>query len=226
MRVLIVEDDRKMAALLQKGLEEEGHGAAVAYDGLRGLETARQHSFDVLVLDVMLPGIDGFEVTRRLRAAKSAVPILMLTARDANADVVRGLDAGADDYLTKPFSFEILLARVRALGRRTSGPPHQRLQFCDLAMDLEAHEVRRGGTLAALTRTEFAILECLLRRAGRVVPREGLIEAVWGYDRDVESNTLDVFMRLLRAKVDPPGRPRLIQTVRGVGYAIREGEEP
>jgi DNA-binding response OmpR family regulator len=225
MRVLIVEDDRKMAGLLQKGLEEEGYGAAVAQDGVRGLESALSHAFDVVILDVMLPGIDGVEITRRLRAAKSAVPILMLTGRDANTDIVRGLDAGADDYLTKPFSFEILLARIRALARRTAGVPHNQLRFRDLVMDVEAHEVRRAGSLAQLTRTEFAILECLLRRAGRVVPRDALIQDVWGYDRDVESNTLDVFMRLLRTKVDGPGRPRLIQTVRGVGYALREGEE-
>jgi DNA-binding response OmpR family regulator len=225
MRVLIVEDDRKMAALLQKGLEEEGYGAAAAHDGLRGLESALSNAFDVLVLDVMLPGIDGVEITRRLRATKNEVPILMLTARDANSDIVRGLDAGADDYLTKPFSFEILLARIRALSRRTGGPPHNQLRFRDLVMDLETHEVRRAGSLAPLTRTEFAILECLLRRAGRVVPRDALIQDVWGYDRDVESNTLDVFIRLLRTKVDTPGRSRLIQTVRGIGYAIREGEE-
>jgi two-component system response regulator MprA len=225
MRVLIVEDDRKMAGLLQKGLEEEGYGAAVAQDGVRGLESALSHAFDVVILDVMLPGIDGVEITRRLRAAKNAVPILMLTGRDANTDIVRGLDAGADDYLTKPFSFEVLLARIRALARRTAGAPHNQLRFRDLVMDVEAHEVRRAGSLAQLTRTEFAILECLLRRAGRVVPRDALIQDVWGYDRDVESNTLDVFMRLLRTKVDAPGRPRLIQTVRGIGYALREGEE-
>jgi len=226
MRILIVEDERQMAELLRKGLAEEGHAVVVAHTGPDGLALAREGGFDAIVLDIMLPGLDGCEVARRLRHPGDLTPILMLTARDANADVVAGLDAGADDYLVKPFSFEVLLARLRAVSRR--GPVVQGvpLRLGDLVLDPSTHEATRGGERLALTRTEYNLLEYLMRRAGRVVPRRALIEGVWGDDRDIEDNTLDAFVRLLRQKVDRGGRPRLIHTVRGVGYAVREEPAP
>jgi len=225
VRLLIVEDDPKMADLVRRGLEESGHSARVAHDGLSGVNLAQSMAADAIVLDVMLPGLDGFEVTRRLRREGCAIPILMLTGRDAVSDVVKGLNLGADDYLTKPFSLKILIARLEALVRRTSTVPSKRLQVADLIVDLEEHEAWRGRKKMTLTRTEFAILACLMRRAGHVVTREALIEAVWNEsDRQIENNTLDVFMKLLRAKVDAAPSKRVIQTVRGVGYTVRETE--
>ena len=224
MRILIVEDDRRLAHQLKKGMEELGYAVAVASEGTEGLEAARRGEFDVLVLDVMLPGLDGFSIVRRLRAAKRATPILLLTARDAADDVVSGLDAGADDYLTKPFSFKILLARLRALSRRKSVEPTRKLRIGDLVLDPATREVRRRGFAIALTRTEFVLLEMLMLNAGRVITRTRMIEAVWGYDRDIESNTLDVFIRQLRSKIDMPGSHKLIHTIRGIGYALREEE--
>jgi two-component system response regulator MprA len=222
MRVLIVEDDAKLARLIRQGLEEESHTVTIAGDGDAGLAVASGSLFDVVVLDVMLPGIDGFTVARRLRAAGSGLPILMLTGRDASADIVRGLDAGADDYLTKPFSFEVLLARLRALTRRSARGSSQTLQVADLVLDPAAHSARRGLANIVLTPTEFSILECLIRRAGRVVPRQALIEDVWGYERDIENNTLDAFIRLLRSKVDAGAERKLIHTIRGIGFSLRE----
>lgn len=222
MRILLVEDDREIADYVGRGLEEEGNRVTVCHDGAAGLRAAQTSTFDVVVLDVMLPFLDGFEVTRRLRAEKIATPILLLTGRDAARDVVRGLDAGADDYLTKPFSFEVLLARLRARTRTRPAPDRARLQYADLTIDLESHEAWRGKTALNLTRTEFAIVESLIRSAGRVVTRQRLIETVWGTDRDVGSNNLDVFIRFLRVKIDGPRQPRLIHTVRGVGYSLRD----
>ena len=177
--------------------------------------------FDVIVLDVMLPELNGFDIVRRMRTHGNRTPVLMLTARDANSDVVLGLNAGADDYLTKPFSFDVLLARINALARR--GPSHQAvpLQVADLTLDASTHIVSRADVALALTRTEFSLLEYLMRRAGRVVTRQALIGGVWGPGRDVEDNTLDAFVKLLRQKVDGAGRPPLIHTIRGVGYTVR-----
>jgi DNA-binding response OmpR family regulator len=225
MRILFVEDDREVADYVARGLEEENNSVTVSFDGMSALQAAQSSSFDVIVLDVMLPFLDGFEVTRRLRARSVTTPILLLTARDTPQDVVRGLDAGADDYLTKPFSFEVLLARLRARTRVGAAGAGSRLRFSDLAIDLETHEVWRRKGLLNLTRTEFSILECLMRSAGRVVTRQRLIESVWGPDREVGNNNLDVFIRFLRTKVDSPGQRRLIQTVRGIGYRLRESEE-
>jgi DNA-binding response OmpR family regulator len=226
MRVLIVEDERRMAEVLRRGLSEEGHAVEVAGTGPDGLEMALSAGFDVIILDVMLPGLGGLDVARRLREGRVRTPILMLTARDANTDVVAGLDAGADDYLVKPFSFDVLLARVRALARR--GPTERGLMMTvgDLRLDAAAHEVWRGPVRIELTRTEFSLLECLLRRRGAVVTRNAIIEGVWGRDHEVEDNTLDAFVRLLRQKTEAGGRPRLIQTVRGLGYALREEPVP
>jgi DNA-binding response OmpR family regulator len=224
MRLLVVEDERKMAELLRQGLTEDGHSVTVATEGWDGLAIAEAAAFDLIVLDVMLPGIDGFEIARRLRAGRNQTPILMLTARDASADIVEGLNLGADDYLTKPFSFEVLLARVRALGRRGPIPMPVLLRAAGLTLNQGTRDVSRGGRKIALTRTEYSILELLMRNAGRAVTRSALIEGVWGNHSEIESNTLDAFVRLLRAKVEEPGMPRLIRTIRGVGYTLN-GEE-
>jgi len=224
MQILIVEDDQRLARQLKKGLEEQGHVVNLAFDGLQGLEAARQGRFDVLVLDVMLPGMDGFEVVKRLRSSGGKSPVLMLTAMDSAEDIVVGLDAGADDYLTKPFSLKVLLARLRALGRRKEVEPRTHLQIGDLILDPAEHSVKRGQSAIPLTRTEFALLEVLMRNSGRVLTRDRLIEAVWGNEREVESNTVDVFVRLLRSKIEPAGTVKLIHTIRGVGFAMREEE--
>jgi two-component system response regulator MprA len=226
VRILLVEDDPRMRALVRRGLSEQGHAVEVADTGIVALDLAQAEHFDVIVLDVMLPGIDGVEVARRLRARADSTPVLMLTARDAAADIVSGLDAGADDYLAKPFSFKVLLARVRALGRRGSAAGAVSLRVADLALDTSTRLVTRAGARLSLTRTEFNLLECLMRQAGRVVTRQMIVERLWGGERDVGSNTLDAFVKLLRHKLDAGGRPRLIQTIRGVGYCLREEPEP
>jgi DNA-binding response OmpR family regulator len=224
MQVLVVEDERRMAELLRQGLEEEGHSVVLASDGRDGLAMAESHPFDAIVLDVMLPGLSGFSVAKKLRASRNQTPILMLTARDATSDIVEGLNLGADDYLVKPFSFEVLLARLRAVSRRGVITQLPVLQVADLTLNPSTREVGRGGRSIALTRTEYGLLELLMKRAGRVVTRGNLIESVWGFDSDVRSNTLDAFIRLLRDKVDAEGETKLIQTVRGVGYCLRTSE--
>lgn len=225
MKLLVVEDEPRMADLLRKGLMEEGHTVMSASDGAEGLELGKSYEFDVIILDLMLPKLQGYEVAKRLRAEKIRTPILMLTARDAVPDIVRGLDVGADDYLTKPFSFEELVARLRAVKRRALAAADTSLRVGDLVLDPASREVMRGELRLSLTRTEYNLLERLIYRAGKVVPRRALIEAVWGFDREIEENTLDAFMHLLRNKIDPPGQPRLIHTVRGVGYMIRKDME-
>jgi len=222
MRVLLVEDDRELADYVRRGLEEEAHSVQACFDGSSGLRTAERSAFDIIVLDVMLPFVDGLEVTRRLRRGGVRTPVLLLTACDAPEDIVRGLDAGADDYLTKPFAFDVLLARLRAR-TRAAAPADARRRFADLTIDLERNEAWRDNAALRLSRTEFSILECLMRSAGRIVTRDQLIEAVWG-DREVSSNNLDVFIRFLRVKVDLPGHRKLIHTERGVGYCLRDGE--
>ena len=225
MDVLLVEDEARMAELLRHGLEEEGFSVTVSQNGTQAFGIAQSASFDVIVLDVMLPGVDGFTVARRLRESSNRTPILMLTARDADQDVITGLNLGADDYLTKPFSFEVLLARIRAVSRR--GPISQPviLRVADLTLDETAREVTRAKRNIHLTRTEYSILRLLLRNAGRVVSRDSIIEKVWGHDAEIESNTLDAFMRLLRSKLEQAGESRLLHTVRGVGYSLRQGAE-
>jgi DNA-binding response OmpR family regulator len=220
MHILLVEDDRRMAVLLGNGLIEEGHVVDRTGSGEEALGLASTTEFDLLVLDVMLPDIEGFEVVRRLRSAGDRTPVLLLTARDAEADVIGGLRAGADDYVTKPFSFEVLLARIEALARRGPSIQGTRLQAGDLVLDPSTHCATRAGAPLVLTRTEFSLLECLIRRHGRVVPRQSLIEAAWGCARQVEDNTLDAWIKLLRKKIDREGRPPLIKTVRGIGYAV------
>ena len=222
MRVLLVEDDRELADYVRRGLEEEGHSVQACFDGSSGLRAAERSAFDIIVLDVMLPFVDGLEVTRRLRRGGVGTPVLLLTARDAPEDVVRGLDAGADDYLTKPFAFDVLLARLRAR-TRAAVPADAPRRFADLTIDIERNEAWRDNAALGLSRTEFSILECLMRAAGRIVTRDQLIEAVWG-DREVSSNNLDVFIHFLRVKVDLPGHRKLIHTERGVGYCLRDRE--
>lgn len=222
MRILLVEDDGKMATLLRKGLEEERHSVEVARTGPDGLLLSRTYPFDVIILDVMLPGLNGFDVARRLRGANGRTPILMLTARDAVGDVIKGLDAGADDYLTKPFDFNELLARLRAVSRR--GPIERRptLSVADLELDPATHRASRAGRQISLTKTEHLLLEVLMRQAGRVLSRGAIIEAVWGFGATIENNTLDAFVRLLRAKVDSGHKSKLIHTIRGVGYVLQK----
>jgi DNA-binding response OmpR family regulator len=222
VKVLLVEDEVRMAKQLRKGLEREGYSVLVAYDGEAGLELARTVEHDLMILDWMLPKLDGAEVARRLRRARIQTPILILTARDAPVDVVEGLDCGADDYLIKPFAFEVLLARLRALRRR--GPPSQSpiLEIADLTLDPATHRVARNDIEIRLSHREFALLQFLMHRAGRVVPRAMLIESVWGYGSSISGNTLDAFIHLLRAKVDAAPARKLIHTVRGVGYCLSE----
>lgn len=225
MRVLIVEDEKKLAGLLKNGLEEEGCQATVAHTGVEGLEWAQSVRFDAMVLDIMLPGLDGFEVARRLRKTNNRTPILMLTARDAVPDIVKALDLGADDYLTKPFSFEEFMARVRAVSRRGPVPHPPKFQIADLVLDPAACEVFRGDKPIPLTKKEYLLLELLLRNAGRVVRRDVILETIWGTRESVENNTVDAFIKLLRHKVDNGHAVKLIHTVRGFGYRLREGEE-
>ena len=224
MEILVIEDDQRMAALLERGLHGEGHRVFVASDGRQGLEYAHVRSYDLIVLDVLLPIVDGFEIARRLRQRGDRTPILVLTARDSPADAVQGLDAGADDYLKKPFAFEELLARIRAVARRGPIPRAPQFQVADLTLDPASHEVRRAGRRISLTPREYQILEMLIRRASRVVGRESLLDAVWGDREDTELNTVDVFVSSLRRKLEGPGEARLIHTVRGVGFCLKESE--
>jgi DNA-binding response OmpR family regulator len=223
MRVLLVDDDREVADYVRRELEDESFSVVLAHDGATALCLAESSAFDILVLDVMMPFMDGLQLTRNLRRQNIRTPILLLTGRDAPEEVVRGLEAGADDYLTKPFSFDVLLARIRARTRRFDEKGGQ-MRFADLVVDLEQHKAWRGKQEIALTRTEFAILECLLRSAGRVVTRDRLIDTIWS-DRDVSENNLDVFIRFLRSKVDIPGSAKLIHTERGLGYSLRQGTQ-
>jgi DNA-binding response OmpR family regulator len=220
LRILIVEDEKKMADLLKSGLTEEGHSVLVANTAPLGLALALEESFDVLVLDLMLPGFDGFEVTRRLRKAGQNTPVLMLTARNSVDDIVKGLSSGADDYLKKPFSFEELLARLLALSRRTPMVQQIELRIDDLSLDTATHQVTRNQELIALTKKEFMLLEFLMRHAGQVLARDTIIQAVWGYDATTEHNTLEAFIKLLRKKIDDGHSKKLIQTVRGFGYRM------
>jgi len=210
----------RLGAPLRRALAYEGYAVEVVADGPGALVAARDRGPDLVVLDVMLPGLDGVEVCRRLRAG-SDVPILMLTARDAVSDRVQGLDAGADDYLVKPFAYDELLARVRALLRRREPGGREVLQCADLVMDVAAHEVTRGGRALDLTALQFNVLEHFLRHQQQVLDREQLLEAVWGIESDAISNVVDVTVAGLRARIEVDGRPRLLHTIRGVGYVLR-----
>jgi two-component system response regulator MprA len=220
-RVLVIEDEERILQFLRRGLTYEGYRVETASDGAAGLATARETPPDVVILDWMLPGIDGLEVCRRLRAAGN-VPILMLTAKDAVADRVQGLDSGADDYLVKPFEFDELLARIRALLRRARPEGSEMLTFGDLRLDTGTHQGYRGERPFDLTAKEYELLELFLHHPRQVLTREVIYDRVWGYDFGGESNIIEVYVRYLRQKTEAEGEPRLIHTVRGVGYVLRE----
>ena len=222
MRVLIVEDDRKVCRFLERALREEGYAVDTAHDGGDGLAKARIHDYDLHILDIMLPVRSGLDITRELRRGGSSTPILLLTARDATVDVVDGLDAGADDYLTKPFSLDEVLARARALLRRAGGGVRtDELRYADLVLDRVRHEVVRGSERLDLTPREFALLDYLMQRPEAVVRRTELLEKVWDLSFDPMSNVVDVHMANLRRKLRAGGRDSLVHTVRGVGYTLR-----
>jgi two-component system response regulator MprA len=224
VNVLLVEDDPAVRGAVERALRHAGHQPALATDGVRALEQATSVPYDAVVLDLGLPGLDGLEVCRRLRAAGNQVPVLMLTARAAVAERVSGLDAGADDYLVKPFALDELLARLRAFERRapTAGQGRGELRFGDLVVDRDAMTCRRGSREIQLSRTEYQLLELLLANQGKVLNRDVIFDKVWGYDFGPESNSLDVYVGYLRRKLEADGEPRIIHTVRGVGYVMRE----
>jgi two-component system response regulator MprA len=225
VKILVVDDERAVRDSLRRALELEGYDIELAADGSEALTRLTENGEsqpDAVILDVLMPGIDGLEVCRRLRRHGNRVPVLMLTARDEIENRVGGLDAGADDYVTKPFALEELLARIRALLRRASESSEEVLRFADLELDPGTREVRRGGERIELTRTEFALLELFMRNPRQVLTRSIIFERVWGYDFGFASNSLDVYIGYLRRKTEAGDRPRLIQTVRGVGYALRE----
>jgi two-component system response regulator MprA len=224
-RVLVVDDDKAVRESLRRSLEFNGYDVSLAADGAEALARIAGADPDVVVMDVMMPRLDGIEATRALRTAGNHVPILVLTARDAVGDRVEGLDAGADDYLTKPFALQELLARLRALLRRVvplEDAPDETLTFADLSMDIATREVRRGDRVIVLTRTEFTLLEMFLRRPRRVLERSFILEEVWGYDFPTTANSLEVYVGYLRRKTEAEDEPRLIHTVRGVGYVLKE----
>ena len=221
MHVLIIEDRKDLALMLKKVLEEREHSAVVAFDGPNGLMHAETGDFDAIVLDLMLPGISGQDIARKLRSANNRVPILVLTARDTVGDTVITLDLGVDDYLTKPFAVAEFMARLRAVARRGPAQHGVRLEVADIILDTASAEVTQSGRPVSLTRTEFLLLDYLMRRAGHVLSRSSLIERVWGLEGGIEANTLEAFIRNLRMKLDDRDDHHLIQTVRGVGYRMR-----
>ena len=224
-RVLVVDDDKAVRESLRRSLEFNGYDVSLAADGAEALAGIGSIGPDVVIMDVMMPRLDGIETTKALRKAGNDIPVLVLTARDAVGDRVEGLDAGADDYLTKPFALQELLARLRALLRRVvpaDGAEDETLGFADLSMDIATREVRRGERLVELTRTEFTLLEMFLRRPRRVLERSFILEEVWGYDFPTTANSLEVYVGYVRRKTEAGGEPRLIHTVRGVGYVLKE----
>ena len=221
MRILIVEDEKKIAEFIKRGLKEENYAVDAAFDGLEGLRLAEENPYDLLILDVMLPGMDGLTLCAKLRAGGFTAPIMMLTAKDLVEDKVKGLDSGANDYLTKPFAFEELLARVRALLRKTPGQSSTKLKAGDLELDLMTHKALRGGKELSLSVKEFALLEYLLRNQGAIVTRTMISEHVWDINFDTATNVIDVYINYLRRKIDDDRSKKLIQTVRGKGYILK-----
>jgi DNA-binding response OmpR family regulator len=223
MRIMIVDDKVRMASLLRRAMEREGYLTVVAHDGETALELANEHRLDAIVLDVMLPGLDGFSVLQRLRETAVDTPTIFLTARDTNGDIVRGLDLGADDYLTKPFDLKVLLARLRALTRRKAPIHSDILQVGNLVLRSDLHSIECNGEIIALTRTEFTLMETLMQNAGRIVSKETLVEAGWGLGGEMNEHNLYVFIASLRSKIQLSGEAASLQTVRGVGYLLRSG---
>ena len=222
MRILLVEDDVTIARLLKEGLEDESYAVDVVNDGSEGYRTATADDYDVIILDIMLPGMNGYEVCRALRSDGNKTPILMLTARDAERDIVEGLDTGADDYLAKPFSFDVLLARIRALLRRPNEKLEEIIQVGDLKLDPSSKRVTRASQEISLTAKEYSVLEYLMRNKGKVLSKEQIISHVWDFDADVLPNNVELFIMFLRRKIDKPFKSKLIHTVSGFGYKLEE----
>ncbi len=222
MRILLIEDDIAISRLLKEGLEDESYAVDVAHDGGEGYRTASADEYDVIILDIMLPEMDGYEVCRALRKDGNKTPILMLTARDAERDIVEGLDTGADDYLAKPFSFDVLLARIRALLRRPNEKLEEILQVGDLKLDPSLKKVTRASQEITLTAKEYGVLEYLMRNKGKVLSKEQIISHVWDFDADVLPNNVELFIMFLRRKIDKPFKSKLIYTVSGFGYKLEE----
>ena len=221
MRILVIEDEKKVADFVRKGLEEEHYAVDTAYDGERGLDLAETNDYDLVVLDLMIPKIDGWEVLRRMRANGNKVPVLILTARDSVEEIVKGLDSGSDDYLTKPFAFAEFLARVRALLRREKVEKEPVLRVGDLTLSLVTHRVNRGGREIELTSKEYTLLEYMMRNPNKVLTRVMISEHVWDYHFDSMTNVIDVYVNYLRKKIDRDFKAKLIHTIRGVGYVIK-----
>lgn len=221
-RIVVIDDDPAVTSVLRRGLTLEGFTVATAEDGEQGLDLIREQAPDLIILDIMMPGLDGLSVLERLRAADERAPVLLLTAKDAPADQVRGLNAGADDYVVKPFTFEVLLARVRTqLRRRRADQPHL-YRYADLTADLDTHSVRRGEREIALTAQEFRVLIAFLQHPRQVLSKEQLLERVWGYDFGGNGNVVEVYVKQLRQKLEAEGESRLLHTLRNVGYVLRE----
>jgi heavy metal response regulator len=225
MRILLVEDEERILAFIRKGLKENLYVVDVARDGAEALDIALATQYDLIILDVRLPVRDGLSVCSELRAQGNTTPILMLTARDTVDDRVRGLDAGSDDYLVKPFAFQELLARMRALARRPVAVQDQPYRLGNLTLDMRTHQARRDAEIIELSAREYSLLELLMRHPGQVLTRTQIAEQIWGYDFDANSNVVDVYIRYLRRKVDDPFEPKMIQTVRGVGYKLERGHD-
>lgn len=221
-RLLVIDDDLSVVSVLKRGLAYQGFIVDTALSGAVGLDMATDNPPDLVILDVMMPGLDGITVLKRLRTADPGLPILLLTAKDAPADQVEGLDQGADDYVVKPFTFDVLVARIHALLRRREADHPAVLRFADLALDTGTHRASRGAREISLTSTEYALLHEFLEHPRRVLPKEGLMERIWGYDFGGNANVLEVYVKQLRQKLEEDGEPRLIQTLRGTGYILRE----
>ena len=221
MKILVVEDEHRIARAIKEGLEQESYAVDIVFDGLDGYNTASNDEYDLIILDVMLPEMNGLDVARKLREDNNHTPILMLTAKDQIRDIVKGLDSGADDYLQKPFSFEVLLARIRALLRRPQETLNQIIQVEDLVVNLTNHQVSRGDKLIKLSRKEFALLEYLVRNNGKILSKQNIISHVWDFDADILPNNVEVFIAHLRNKIDRPfNKTKLIHTIRGFGYKV------
>ena len=222
MKILIVEDEHLIATSLKKGLEQERYTVDIAFDGLEGYDLASTGDYDIILLDLMLPGLDGLSICKKLREAKNNTPILMLTAKSQLEDKIKGLNSGADDYLTKPFAFEELLARIRALSRRPQQATSKVLTVGDLSLDTTNYQIKRGDKEIRLSSKEYSLLECLMRHAGQILNKDQLIQYVWSYESDILPNTIEVYIRNLRQKIDKPFKKKIIQTIRGFGYKISE----
>jgi DNA-binding response OmpR family regulator len=222
MKILIIEDEHLIATSLKKGLEQEHYTVDIAFDGLEGYDLAASGEYDIILLDLMLPGLDGISICQKLRSENIHTPILMLTAKSQLDDKVKGFDVGADDYLTKPFAFEELLARIRALSRRPQQTTNKVLTISDLTIDTTSYQVKRGSKEIRLSSKEYSLLECLVRHAGQILNKDQIIQYVWSYESDILPNTVEVYIRNLRQKIDQPFKKKLIQTIRGFGYKISE----